>query len=107
MEEEEAQMRRAKARLEMEKAELELANLRSTTPRLPTNTRDVEDDEGPIGFDEPPNSYLSSVTGSAIVKKLEALAPEARRGYKSATKSYEIFCMLHKLNPWPASIETL
>lgn len=90
-------MRRAKARLEMEKAELELANLRSTTPRFPTNTRDVEDDEGPIGFDEPPNSYLSSVTGSAIVKKLAwcGLAPEARRGYKSATKSYEVFCMLH------------
>lgn len=62
-----------------------------------------------LEFDDPPASYLSSTSGSTIVKRLAwyGLVPETRKGYKVARESYESFCMLMRLAPWPATNQTL
>lgn len=63
----------------------------------------------PLQFDDPSTSYLSSTSGSTIVKRLAwyDLAPETRKGYKAARESYESFCMLMRLASWPATNQTL
>lgn len=54
----------------------------------------------PLQFDDPPPSYLSSTSGSTIVKRLawNGLASDTRKGYQTAKESYESFCMLMRLS---------
>ena len=63
----------------------------------------------PLSFDEPPTSYLSSTPGSTIVKRLAwyGLASDTRKGYSSAIDSYEAFCAVFNVQPWPASASIL
>ena len=55
-------------------------------------------------YDNPPASYLSSISGSAIVKHLAWywLAPDTRKGYSAAINSYISFYAVHNERPWPA-----
>ncbi len=57
-----------------------------------------------LSYDDPPASYLSSIPGSAIVKRLAWywLAPDPRKSYAAAINSYVSFCAVHNEKPWPA-----
>ncbi len=58
----------------------------------------------PLSYDDPPASYLSSTSGSAIVKRLAwyRLAPDNRKGYAAAINSYVSFCGVHNQKLWLA-----
>lgn len=63
----------------------------------------------PISFDDLLTSYISSTPGSTIVKRRTwyDLAPDTRKGYNSAIKSFESFCMLMQRQVWPATTQLL
>jgi hypothetical protein len=66
---------------------------------------------GPIG-DEPPLEFIrltSAVTKSYSYKKLlwAGLKPDTRQSYGPAVHSYEQFCALANLTPWPATRNSL
>lgn len=63
----------------------------------------------PLHFTEPPASYLSSTSGSTIVKRLtwNGVSAETRNGYQTVIDSYKTFCMLFNLPAWPATSHTL
>lgn len=63
----------------------------------------------PLLYDEPPASYLSSTSGSTIVKRLAwyGLAPDTRKGYAAAIDSYESFCALFNKSSWPVTTRVL
>ena len=65
-------MENEKVRIEMEKSRLAFENLKSESSKAAGDVggRVLDDDEGPIQYDEPSQSYLSSVSGSPILKKL-------------------------------------
>ncbi len=57
-----------------------------------------------LSYDDPPAPYLSSIPGSAIVKRLAwyRLAPDTRKVYAAAINSYVSFCAMHNKKPWLA-----
>ncbi len=63
----------------------------------------------PLSYDDPPASYLSSTSGSTIVKRLAwyGLAPDTKKGYAAAFSSYVSICALRNKEPWPASTTIL
>lgn len=64
---------------------------------------------GPIQYNEPPQFYLSFLSGSSKVKKLPwyKLAPKTQKNYFMAIESYKTFCMLSNITAWPAFTQSL
>lgn len=58
---------------------------------------------------EPSASYLSSTSGSTVVKRLIwfSLSSDTRKSYHTAVSSYEEFCMLQGVRAWPATSHML
>ncbi len=58
----------------------------------------------PLLYNDLPASYLSSIPGSAIVKRLAwyRLAPYTRKRYGAAINSYLSFYAVNNEKPWPA-----
>ncbi|MCJ1465139.1 hypothetical protein MMC07_003755 [Pseudocyphellaria aurata] len=78
----------------------------TATTRVQAAGPATEDDEmGPLEFDSPPASYLSSVPGSTAVEQLAwyGLSADTRKGYQTAINSHEKFCILAGLSFWPAT----
>ena len=63
----------------------------------------------PLSYNDLPASYLSSIPGSTIVKRLAwyRLTPNTKKGYAAAISSYVSFCALHNKELWPASTTIL
>ena len=83
------------------------ARLKALTPRQ-TPRRDEDDDpeEEPVPHDAPPTRFLQS-SGEELSTPLRnllwfGLAPQTRRGYDAATKSYTSFCAVRGELLWLA-----
>lgn len=62
---------------------------------------------GPLSFDAPPSGFLESIPHLTKTLLWYGLAPETRRGYNTAIRSYEFFCTSQGKSPWPATTHSL
>ncbi len=65
---------------------------------------------GPLEFDAPPVQFLNSIPHLSTAAKTllwYGLAPDTRRGYNTAIRSYEFFCTSRGISPWPATTLSL
>ena len=64
----------------------------------------------PLLFDAPPSEFLNSIpylTNAAKTLLWYGLAPDTRRGYGTAIRSYEFFCTSRGTSAWPATTVNL
>ena len=65
---------------------------------------------GLLEFDAPPPEFLHSIphlTNTAKTLLWYGLAPDTRRGYNTAIRSYEFFCSSRETSVWPATTVNL
>ena len=65
---------------------------------------------GPLEFVAPPAQFLNSVPHLSTTAKTLLwydLAPDTRRGYNTAIRSYEFFCTSREISPWSATTFSL
>ena len=65
---------------------------------------------GPLQFNAPPAQFLNFVPHLSTAAKTllwYALAPNTRRGYNTAIRLYEFFCISRGISPWPATTFSL
>ena len=65
---------------------------------------------GPLEFDTPPPEFLHSIphlTHTTKTLLLYGLAPDTRRGYNTAIRSYKFFCSSRGTPAWPATAVNL
>ena len=61
---------------------------------------------GPLEFDALPAQFLNSIPHLSTPAKTllwYGLAPDTRRGYNTAIRSYEYFCASRGISAWPAT----